>query len=528
MFLKRLGEHAEVAFFFDNNNGVKSMAIVDFFAPKRLNGADSYDEWVDKALSVDARTGMDKWKKVAVDSRYDYRRIRDRREMLKHARESGDERELLFVLNEGIHGNLGGIANPALYNQAMFGTKDLITEYMAEIEMALEHLAETPDDVIPFEERLDFFRRASHCYGRSALMLSGAGSLTPFHFGVVQALLEQDVLPEVISGSSGGAFVAALLGTRTTKEMKAAFKSLETVDKAFFWEDEEMGGKPSRETATAEYLQGIITNLIPDMTFEEAYDRSGLYINISVATSQANQKSRLLNVITCPHVYVREAVMASCAVPGIMPPVQLAAKDFKGRRKPYLPELKWIDGAVSDDLPARRLARLYGVNHFIASQTNPIVLWALNSSKIPSGTARAALDWGTQVFRANLRATQKFTNFMTKGIPSLNSLSHIFYSVALQEYTADVTIMPSRRLYDLRKALSRATRQEMFDLALDGQKASWPELERIRNSTRVSMCLTEILDRYEHESEHRHEVHKLGSNRARSVKRNGSEKRSIA
>ena len=49
--------------------------------------------------------------------------------------------------------------------------------------------------------------------------------------------------------------------------------------------------------------------------------------------------------------------MASCAVPGVFPPVMLMAKTQHGERQPYLPTRKWVDGSIADDLPAKRLQR---------------------------------------------------------------------------------------------------------------------------------------------------------------------------
>ena len=40
------------------------------------------------------------------------------------------------------------------------------------------------------------------------------------HFGVVKAFLDQDLLPRVISGTSAGGLVAALICTRTDAELK--------------------------------------------------------------------------------------------------------------------------------------------------------------------------------------------------------------------------------------------------------------------------------------------------------------------
>ncbi len=486
---------------------------------KRLSAANSYQEWAEIAQELDQKSGANRWKAEERDPRYDYRRIRERLDMLRHARETKDERELLFALNEGIHGNLGGIAKTALYNQAHFGTKDLITEYMAEVENALNHLADVGDDVIPFEERIDFFRRAHHCYGSSALMLSGAGSLAPFHIGTIKALHHEGLLPNVISGSSGGAFVAAVFGTRTPEEIDQQLTTESILDVLYSdYEQEDPTIWPQPQSIST--LSRAVEDMIPDVTFEEAYDISKIYINISVAPTQVNQKSRLLNVITAPHVYVREAVIASCSVPGVFPPVQLAAKDYDGVRKPYLPELRWIDGSVSDDLPRRRLGRIYGVNHFIASQTNPAILWAVRDTNSESGVVSTTLDWWEQMFKANLQASRPAVSFLTKRIPGVSSFAHMFYSVALQEYTADVNIIPQRRFFDPRKILSQISPDDTLSLINDGERSTWPKIELIRNSTRVSKCLEEILERYEHEADlHHSSVQKQKGRRQLSRKR---------
>lgn len=466
-----------------------------------LANARDYAEWTEIAKQRDQKSGKYKWKHDDVDTRYDFQRIRARLEALRHARETNDDQELLFALNEGLHGNVGGIANPALYREATFGTKNLITDYMEELERAIAHMANVDDSVIPFVERLDFFRRASHCYGRTALMLSGAGSLLSFHFGVITALHEEGLLPDVISGSSGGAMVAGIIGTRADKDLQDLL-TLESLAELGVIDDEEdlTQGRVSQNE-----VMRHIERLIPDLTFQEAFDLSGKYINISVApTEQPHQKSRLLNVVTSPHVFIREAVLASCAVPGVFPPVQLAAKDFNGLRKPYLPKLKWIDGAISDDLPARRLSRLYGVNHTIASQTNPLVLWSLQASRRLSGPAKVMFDWNRELLRVNVRAARYFTKPITERFNLFAPTAHIFYSLALQQYEGDVTIMPNQAFFDPRKLLSNISPEEMMKLVESGRRSTFPEIERIRNSTRVSIVLAEILEEYESHTTARH------------------------
>ena len=468
------------------------------YTKRSLESAESYADWAAAAQALDKKSGREAWREQEADPRFDYRRIRKRLDALRAARESDDAREILFALNEGIHGNLGGIANPRLYNKSLFGTKHLIEDYIEEVTRSLDYLAAVDKRVLPIDDRLDFFRRASHCYGRSALMLSGAGSRTPYHFGVVSALQAQNLLPNIISGSSGGAIVAGVAGSTPRKELSDklspdAMRHMHAL-LAPSKTDNDWFGRP----VSVDNVVEMIEQFIPDLTFEEAFEISGLHINISIASDQIYQKSRLLNAITTPHVYLREAVRASCAVPGVFPSVTLASKDHDGHRKPYLPELKWIDGSVMDDLPARRLGRLYGVNHFIASQTNPAVLWGVNDMTQASPPVKIASKWFQDLWKANLRATQPLARTLSKRIRGIGSMNHIFYSVALQQYTADVNILPSQRLIDPRKVLSHISWEESLALYQDGARTTWPKIELIRNNTRISRRLDEILDHFEH------------------------------
>ena len=332
---------------------------------KALDEATSYEEWAEAAKALDEKEGHDRWRLIDQSKRYDYVSIRVRLDRLRALRARHDNRGLLFNLNEGIHGNMGGMGRGSRYDVANFGTKQLIVDYVDEIASSLEHLADPNVDDISFEEKLDFFRRADHCFGRSAFMMSGSGSLLYFHIGVVKALWQERLLPEVLSGSSGGAFVGSLLSTHTDKELTSL------LDPEFLLEkiEQETGyfshSRLRPQIMRIDEIIQIVDRLLPDITFDEAFKRTGRALNISIAPAETHQKSRLLNAITSPNVYVREAVLASAAVPGVYPPVTLAAKNHLGEKQAYLPSRKWVDGSVSDDMPAKRLTRLYGVNHYI-------------------------------------------------------------------------------------------------------------------------------------------------------------------
>ena len=106
--------------------------------------------------------------------------------------------------------------------------------YIKEVEEALDYIRRS--DQLSLEEKRRFFRTTNRNLGASALCLSGGASfgyckssrqqslqhLTPDadHFGVVKALLDSNLLPRVIAGTSCGSLIAAFVCTRTDEELK--------------------------------------------------------------------------------------------------------------------------------------------------------------------------------------------------------------------------------------------------------------------------------------------------------------------
>lgn len=461
---------------------------------RKMAEAESYQEWKESAIAYDERNGLQRWKQNERSRRYDYRSILGRLEALQKMRQANDNHGLLFTLNEGIHGNLGGMGSSSMYQKAKFGTKQLIVDYVEEVASALEHLAKPKLKGVTLREKIDFFHRAHLCFGQSALMFSGSGTFLFFHVGVLKSLWEQDIVPDVISGASGGALIAAVAGTRDPENLGEIFQP----DFLEFEEDIKAIvrnlalGKKRR--LRKQDLVNIIERIVPDVTFEEAYQISGLKINISVAPNERHQKSRLLNAITSPNVMLREAVLASCCIPGVFPPVALAAKNVNGDRVPYLPERKWVDGSLSDDLPMKRLSRLYGVNHFIVSQTNPLALPFLSSEKNSEGvistlsqaTLKTMKDWGLAA-----------SHLMQKPFSSDSYVSKVingYISLVSQTYTGDINILPSKRFLSPTQVLAARNTEEVMALINEGERATWPNMERIRVQTHISRTLNRLID----------------------------------
>ncbi|MEO0952391.1 MAG: DUF3336 domain-containing protein [Pseudomonadota bacterium] len=465
---------------------------------QQMRRADTYQQWKRAAQRYDRRFKLDRWKRDDRSQDYDFVEIRARLEQLRELRARKDNQALLFTLNEGIHGNLGGMGRPSLYRKAKFGTKKLIIDYTEEVVAALEHLASGRVRNIDLDDKLDFFQRASHCYGRSALLMSGAGSLLYYHLGVIKALWEQGVLPSILSGSSGGAFIAGLVGTRSDSELGELFD-----DDFLEAEAAEEGSFVrqlfpfSRVRMSADEIWEVIERLVPDMTFQEAYEHSKLHINISVAPVEHHQASRLLNAITSPNVMVREAVLASCAVPAVYPPVTLAARNSKGRRQPYLANRKWVDGSVAQDLPLKRLSRLYGVNHSVVSQTNPLVLPFISEFKNRHTVWDILRDTGLQTAKDwSLAAAQLIQKPLGREL-TISRWINTYGSVISQTYTGDINILPASRSFNPFHLLSSRTKREILDLIRMGERATWPTIEKIRTQTRISRALDGILERFE-------------------------------
>ncbi|MFT7306321.1 MAG: TAG lipase/steryl ester hydrolase/phospholipase A2/LPA acyltransferase [Candidatus Azotimanducaceae bacterium] len=462
---------------------------------RTMRSASGYEEWKTLALEHDAISGREKWKTEEKSKSYDHVYIRSLVDNLRELKRQKDDVGLLFALNEGIHGNIGGIGKSTLYERAKFGTKQLIEDYVDETVSALNHIWQIPEsEEITAADKLDFFERASHCFGRSALMLSGAGSLGHFHHGVLKTLSEHGLLPNVISGSSAGSVFAAVVGCYADDELHELLSSGITDPM-----QAEIDRRPQsrlRPQVDASTLQNMLEAAVPDITFQEAYEKTGRCISITIAPSEEHQTSRLMNAVTSPNVFIRSAVTASCAVPSVFPPVMLMAKNVYGEPTPYLPNRRWVDGSVTDDLPAKRLARLYGVNHYIVSQANPLAL-ALkegeNALPLPEIT-KNLLRLSTHEI---LKSSEKFSRRYLRGVPEVGKALSMFYSVMAQDYTGDVNIAPSFSVVDPQKLLGQLTTDEINELVDEGERATWAKLEQIRVCSKIGRALDQILDHHD-------------------------------
>lgn len=174
---------------------------------------------------------------------------------------------------------------------------------------------------IPTDQRVASLQLWERSYGKTALCLSGGGGLGYFHLGVARALLEQDLLPSIVSGSSAGSLMACILAVTPKKELPELLTP--TASRLFSAADE-----PWRVRLQRLWQSGMLFDpanlrrklraLIGDMTFQEAFERTG--IAYSVATTPVHDKAppKILNYVSAPHVVIYSAVVASSAMPFLL------------------------------------------------------------------------------------------------------------------------------------------------------------------------------------------------------------------
>ncbi len=463
-------------------------------ASQAMSHAVDYTEWREAAAALDRARGLDDWKADETSDGYDWRLIRSRLRQIRTYRQDGSVARLVHHLRQGLHWNLANIGNPELYGYANVGTKALIVDYIAEVCSALEELCDLDHpDFTPAAKR-QFFEETAKSYGRSALMLSGGATLGLFHVGVVKALFRENVLPVVMSGSSAGSVVAATVGTRGPDEVE----NLIDPESAYyhFWRllnPRQMWKR--RALMDQAQLKRAIAKNVRDLSFDEAYKLSGRIVNITVSPAGVNQPPRLLNYLTFPYLYLREAVLASCAVPIIFPPVLLMTRDELGERVPWMPLLRWNDGSLKSDLPVLRLRRLHNVNHFIVSQTNPHVI-PFQTRREPGarGLVHGAKIYAGATVRSQASGLLKLARSVLP-IPSIGQTLDTATGILDQDYRGNINIFPEVSLWRYANVTSNPNLADVQRFMLEGERAAWPRIEMIRLQTAIAQTLDRCVEK---------------------------------
>ncbi|EGO27553.1 hypothetical protein SERLADRAFT_354816 [Serpula lacrymans var. lacrymans S7.9] len=462
---------------------------------KRLRAAHTYEEWKEAALTLDEYLSFNEWKNVDDDPYYDWKLVRKVSQSLKILRQKDDARGVLGVLETCIRTNFAAVESSRLYSETFLGTKDLIEAYYDEQEKALEYVRNSQE--LSNEEKKRFFKTANTNLGTTALCLSGGASFGYYHFGVAKAFLDANLLPRVITGTSAGGLIAALVCTRTDQELRTLLvpelaNKITACEEPFsvwfkrFWTTGARFDSISWARKCTFFTRG-------SMTFREAYMRTGRILNISVIPADRHSPTKLLNYVTAPDTIIWTALLASAAVPGILNPVVLMQKLKDGRIVPWNWGSKFKDGSLRVDIPVQALNLYFNVTHPVVSQVNPHVhlfFFAPRGSAGKPVAHRKGKGW-----RGNflLSAAEQWLKLeLTKNFKVIRDLELLpqllgqdWSSVFLQRFDGAVTIWPRTRILDWIHILSDPDPTELARLMRVGQFVTWPKLHMIENRYRI-------------------------------------------
>lgn len=458
-----------------------------------MSNLESYQEWLKKAEAAADQAGAEAWRSEPTSSVYDAVLLREHTEELTRAREAGKALELVPLLREALYRHLGELADPRLYAVTPLGTKHLVKSFYEEALACIAYLADPNQTRLEPDFTLAGFRRAAHIFGRSALLLSGGATLGFVHLGVVKALSEQKLLPDVLSGASMGALVACGTGVRTDEELAELFANPRAIRTDAIKRLPPKRAASERAVYDPVRLAEVVAHNCGDYTFEGAHVRTGRTVSISVSPTRERQKPRVLCHYTTPDVLMNSAAVASAAIPGAFPGATLYQRLRSGETVPYMGTETWIDGSLKGDLPMRRLSRLHNVNHFIVSQVNPHVAPVRRVTR-KRGVVPVVSGVIVSSFRAQVAHQLELARGFTKNTPLYGTFD-VAHSLADQPYGGDIDIHPRLRPIALLRAMSNISHKELEQHIHEGERATWPMLARVRDQTCVSRALDAAIRR---------------------------------
>ena len=95
----------------------------------QLKSVQNFEDWYKLANKYDKLTGLKKWRLNDKSSKYDYKYISQIEKLLTRYIANENIQELVTLIQSTTRRDVGGIMHPSLYQQAISGTKDLISSY---------------------------------------------------------------------------------------------------------------------------------------------------------------------------------------------------------------------------------------------------------------------------------------------------------------------------------------------------------------------------------------------------------------
>ena len=232
--------------------------------------------------------------------------------------------------------------------------------------------------------------RGSKLYGSTALLLHGSIALGACHLGIIKGLIETKCLARVIFGSNTGAIVAAYVCCRGPAGFDPAAADFSAFVAQQARQRAEGGGSGLKRRLQrcwregtlmdVAVLQGFAKANLGEMTFMEAYKKTGLVLNIQIIHDSRNGDPPsvwLLNYLSTPNVLVYSAAARSCATRGFYKEVDLLCRtasgevcrfDFAAFRFPNTQHGAYGQGGTAVHSAVGRMRQLFNIRMFIVCE----------------------------------------------------------------------------------------------------------------------------------------------------------------
>ncbi|CUM64696.1 uncharacterized protein PRCAT00002305001 [Priceomyces carsonii] len=477
----------------------------------------TYNQWHSVSMKLDDLLDNNSWKEDPHSDAYDSNLIQTNLNEMKSAREAKDFKLLLYLIRTKWIRNLGNMGDISLYRHSHFGTKKLIEEYIDECIRSLDYLIYDKEVTLDDHYLLGMLIQTRKNIGRTALVLSGGSTFGVFHIGVLITLLEANLLPRIISGSSSGSIIASIMCCHTNDEVAGLLGIIAGRRFNIFGDEsknlDEKKGKLKRALGNLSHflkygtlfdvngLKQTMIDFVGDLTFKEAYNMTGKILNITVSPASIHEQIRLINYLTAPNCLVWSVVCASCSLPGVFPSTSIYEKDPKTNEIHEWnndTSIKYVDGSVDNDLPIMRLLEMFNVDNIIAVQVNPHVVPILRASI--SNIGGEVENELSSKFKYLLNNVYDFlTCEVIHYLQILNEMdiyknfSNKMISILSQSYSGNITILPDVKISDFKNILENPTPEFLVDFIIRGERASWPKITVIRNHCGVEFALDKAI-----------------------------------
>ncbi len=175
----------------------------------------------------------------------------------------------------------------------------------------------------------------------TAFVLGGGGHLGAYQVGMLRALMERGVRPDLVVGTSvgamNGAAVAADPSLERVEKLESVWLNLdkEPVFAASLFAGAARLARSRTHVQPIEPLRDLIERMLPARTFDDLKVR---FQSVAACIERAAEHWFTEGPLV-------EAILASAAVPGILPPVEIDGEHF-------------VDGGIVNSIPIERAVHL--------------------------------------------------------------------------------------------------------------------------------------------------------------------------